>query len=107
MKTPFEILGVPEDADDRQIKKAYLDAVRRYPPEQHPKRFHKIREAYERIATEKARIGYMLFDISLPDPAEIVDALMTARGRKQGRANEKIMDLLDRSADACCKRFDL
>ncbi len=106
MKTPFEILNVPTDADDRQIKKAYLDAVRRYPPEKYPGQFQKIRAAYERIASEKARVEYMLFDTSLPDAGEMVDLLLAGSGRKQGPLQDRFREILVRGLDTYCRHFD-
>lgn len=105
MKTPFEILEVPEDADDQQIKKAYLAAVHRFPPDRYPERFKKIRGAYERIATEKDRLAYLLFDTSLPDPGEI--AVFLLKNRIQRMQQERLPDLLRLGVETCRTRFDL
>ena len=67
MNDPFAILGVDEDADDATIRKAYLQQVRAYPPEQNPNRFQEIRAAYEAIADERDRIGIRLFHTYKPD----------------------------------------
>ncbi len=107
MKTPFEILGIAEDADDRQIKKAYLEAVRRYPPERYPEQFQRVRAAFEQIATEKARVGYMLFDTTLPEPEEIVDRLLRQRRLRPVALRENLRDLLGESVNDCCRNFDL
>lgn len=61
MIDPFGLLGVAESADDGEIKAAYLRKVREYPPEQSPEQFQSIRDAYEQIRTEKARLSYRLF----------------------------------------------
>lgn len=107
MKTPFEILNIPEDADDRQVKKAYLEAVRRYPPEQKPQQFKRIRQAYEQIATMKDRLSYMLFDTTFPEPHEIAECLLEARGDNQRNIEEKFKDILKSSITVAAKRFDL
>lgn len=69
MDTPFEILGIDEDADDEAIKKAYLRAVRACPPERDADAFRRVREAYELISDEKQRHAYRLFHYAPPDLA--------------------------------------
>ncbi len=107
MKTQFEILEVPEDADDGQIKKAYLDAVRRYPPERYPEQFQRIRAAFELVATEKDRLRYMLFDTSLPDVEEIVGVFLESRDRKPLQVKDNLRELLVEGINDYCKNFDL
>ncbi|HIE01112.1 MAG TPA: molecular chaperone DnaJ [Thiotrichaceae bacterium] len=61
MKTPFDLLGIPENATDEAIKKAYLQKVRQYPPERAPEQFQTIRAAFEAIKTQQQRLKYQLF----------------------------------------------
>ena len=75
MKTPYTVLAIPETADDKAVKKAYLEAVRQNPPDLHPNRFRRIRRAYEQIATKKDRLRYELFDNTCPDRIDIAEAL--------------------------------
>lgn len=63
MNTPFEVLGVDEDATDEAIKKAYLRKVRETPPERDAEAFRRIRDAYELIQTGKQRCEYRLFHV--------------------------------------------
>jgi DnaJ-class molecular chaperone len=67
MITAFDILGVNIDASDGEIKKAYLQKVRIYSPEQAPDEFQKIRSAFELINSEEKRIKYQLFNNDMPD----------------------------------------
>ena len=76
MKTPYTILAIPETAGDKDVKKAYLEAVRQNPPDRHPEQFRRIRRAYEQIATLKDRLRYELFDTTIPDRVEIAEALL-------------------------------
>lgn len=59
---PYAILGVPRTADDEDIRRAYLDLVRRYTPETHPDRFERISEAYRILKDEESRLRYFLFN---------------------------------------------
>jgi len=60
--SPYQLLGIPDDCeDDDAIRNAWLDAVRRFPPEQHPEAFARIREAYERIRDRESRYRLRTF----------------------------------------------
>ncbi len=61
MKTAFEILGVPQQVDDATVKRAYLQKIKQYPPEQAHVQFQQIRAAYEAIKDERSRVRYQLF----------------------------------------------
>lgn len=59
---PYQLLGVPEDTeDDGAIRDAWLAAVRRFPPEEHPEQFARIREAYELIRDRESRYRLRTF----------------------------------------------
>jgi curved DNA-binding protein CbpA len=59
---PYLTLGVSTRAGDAEIRRAYLDAVRQFPPEREPERFQTISRAYEQIRDEESRLKYLLFD---------------------------------------------
>ncbi|HEX2957423.1 MAG TPA: J domain-containing protein [Chitinispirillaceae bacterium] len=61
MRNPYKILGVPDQADDDIIRKAWLVKVRQYPPETASEKFKLISQAYEQIKTRKDRIRHFLF----------------------------------------------
>ncbi len=107
MKTPFEILNVPEDADDRQIKDAYLQAVRQFPPEHHPEQFKRIRQAYERIATEEDRLRFLLFDTSIPDPVDMVQLVLDSKKRDRADLRKNFRQLLGDSLKFTAKGFEI
>ncbi len=108
MKTPFEILDVPVDADDEQIKSAYLQAVRRWPPEKYPEQFQRVRRAYEKIASRRDRLAFMLFDTSLPEPTELLDVLLEQSGHSsRPRIEERLRDVLKHGALAAARDFEL
>eukprot|EP00929_Paragymnodinium_shiwhaense_P065891 TRINITY_DN33004_c1_g3_i1.p1 TRINITY_DN33004_c1_g3~~TRINITY_DN33004_c1_g3_i1.p1 ORF type:complete len:1456 (-),score=345.96 TRINITY_DN33004_c1_g3_i1:599-4966(-) len=60
-KDPYEILGVPRNATDAEVKKAYRQLALKYHPDKHPdkeeaqKMFIAITEAYEKILADTSR----------------------------------------------------
>jgi curved DNA-binding protein CbpA len=87
METPYELLGVDEDADDAAIKKAYLRKVRECPPEQNAEAFRRIRDAYEHIGTDKKRREYRLFHRAKPEVSALLrQALRPGTPERPGAA---------------------
>jgi curved DNA-binding protein CbpA len=74
MKTPFEILDVSTLADDTQIKQAYLQKVKQYPPDHYHEQFQQIHTAYQTIKDEKSRLSYELFHYAEADFDALLDA---------------------------------
>ena len=63
MNDPYKILGVPEDASDEEIKKAYRELARKYHPDNYhdnpledlaQEKMKEINAAYEQITKERA-----------------------------------------------------
>jgi curved DNA-binding protein CbpA len=65
---PYAVLGLVRGASPREIKRAYFDLVRQYPPEERPDAFKLIRAAYEKLRTAdvKAETDLFLFQPPLP-----------------------------------------
>jgi len=72
---PFLVLDLPEDADDAAIRGAYLDLVRRHPPESHPQQFQAIADAYQAIKDPVDRARRLLFG-NVPPPEEPLHELV-------------------------------
>ena len=62
MKNPYDILGVPKNASEDEIKKAYRNLSRKYHPDanvnnpnkaQAEERFKEVQQAYQAIMDEK------------------------------------------------------
>lgn len=59
---PYHTLGLDRRAGPEEIKRAYFQLVRQFPPEQAPEKFQEIRAAYEvlRHADSKAQVDLFL-----------------------------------------------
>lgn len=68
-RTPYEILGVPEDAGDKEIKKAFREISKKYHPDRQngksdeekriaEEKFKEASSAYDRIETAEKRRDY-------------------------------------------------
>jgi len=60
-ENPFEVLGVSEDADDKEIKRSFKKLAQKYHPDRpsgDKEKFAKISDAYGKIETEEARQKY-------------------------------------------------
>ena len=73
MSDAYEVLGIPDDADDDAIRRRYLELVRQFPPERHPERFAAIRQAYESLRDLDTRVEHRLFQA---ERTETIDALI-------------------------------
>lgn len=71
MKNLFDILGVDDQADDKAIRKAYVEAIKKYPPDKEPGKFQTIREAYLGLRSEETRTERKLF--SAPEKLSLWD----------------------------------
>ncbi|MGH9388078.1 MAG: DnaJ domain-containing protein [Vicinamibacteria bacterium] len=58
---PRTVLGVSDQAGAEEIRAAYLDAVKRNPPDRHPEAFERIRDAYQALRDPKRRVQSVLF----------------------------------------------
>ena len=54
---PYLVMGVPRDADDPQIRRAYLEALKQVTPEADPERFQALTRAYDLIKDQTSRLN--------------------------------------------------
>jgi hypothetical protein len=59
-ENPQRILGVPQDAKPDEIRTAYLNKIREYPPEKSPAEFERVRDAYTMLNDAHYRTRLML-----------------------------------------------
>jgi len=57
-KDYYSRLGLQKESSYKDVKEAFLVAVRQYPPEQDPENYKQIREAYDTLIDQHAREVY-------------------------------------------------
>jgi len=70
---PWQVLGVPADADERRIRQAYLEKVRQHPPDRADEQFQRVRDAYEELRDPRRRGRRMI--LSADPRANLVSLL--------------------------------
>ena len=75
-----EILGIPLNAGEEEIRAAYLQKVKEHPPDRSPEQFEKIRDAYEALREPRRRMRDMLLSA---EPEASLASLIA------GQANER------------------
>ncbi len=98
---PYDTLNISPDADDREVRKAFLELVRKYPPDLAPDRFKLINEAYTLIKDKKARLDYYLFNTETYEkaPADLLINYLRETGRKKPPAFSDMKKILKRCAE--------
>lgn len=71
--SPYQIIGVGEQASDLEIKQAYLYLVKDNPPERNQQRFRQIQQAYDMIKDEDSRLQYELFQLPTVEFEQLLD----------------------------------
>jgi len=52
---PWAVLGLDVGATDEQVRAAYIEKVRRHPPDRDQERFEQVRDAYELLRDPRSR----------------------------------------------------
>ena len=73
MVDPLQILGVSASSGPDEIRRRYLELVRQHPPDRDPKRFAKIRQAYDELSNPVRQLENMLFEM---DSVDSIDAII-------------------------------
>src|SRR5947208_6805414 len=77
---PRQVLGIPPEAGDEEIRAAYLRKVKEYPPDRSPHDFERVRDAYEMLKDPRRRTRTMLLSA---DPRQPLVSLL--EGQASGR----------------------
>src|SRR5438105_2621579 len=83
MSDPYEILGLPHDADDQVVRNRYLELVRKFTPERNPERFAAIRAAYESTRDLDTRLRHRLFEVGKNESIENIIQEVTCRSTRR------------------------
>lgn len=90
----YLILNISFPTTDEEVRKAYLDLVKRFSPERHPQAFSQISEAYEALKDETSRIHTQLksfLQVNMPEE-EIAE---WRRLKKRFRGPMKFAELME------------
>lgn len=63
---PYQVLELERQATAEEIKRAYFQLVRQFPPERDPQKFQEIRRAYEQLRDPELRSLTDLFLLQPP-----------------------------------------
>ena len=77
---PHGILGIPDDSGEEEIRLAYLEKIKIYPPDRAPEAFERIRDAYEMLNDPRRLARVQLFSV---DPEMPLDALLNNQALKR------------------------
>jgi curved DNA-binding protein CbpA len=88
---PYEVLGLPPDADDEAIRRRYLELVRQHSPERDPEKFAAVRAAYDSLRDLDTRLRYRLFEAGR---RESLDAIITELTSRSERRRLSLKELL-------------
>ena len=72
-RDPWQVLGLGPEADDDQVRQAYLAAVKAYPPDRCADEFQRIRWAYEELRNADRRSRHLILG---PNPRDPLVALL-------------------------------
>jgi curved DNA-binding protein CbpA len=97
---PYDILGVAPDADDIAVRKAYLEAVKRFPPEHCPEQFSAVNDAYQTIKDEESRLRHILFNTksTVSSPMDAVRQHFCRRRRRIPPDHKTLMNTMQKYA---------
>jgi curved DNA-binding protein CbpA len=91
MTDPYQVLGLPPEADDDTIRRRYLELVRQYSPEHHPEKFAAVRAAYEQLRDQSTRLRHRLFEAG---KRETVDAIIEEVSCRRPRRRVSLKEML-------------
>ncbi len=67
---PYAVLGIGRNADDEQIRAAYVAKLKQFPPDRSPAEFELVRDAYDLLRDRRRRAQHMLFSIDTEAPLQ-------------------------------------
>jgi len=94
-----EILGIPLNAGEEEIRAAYVQKVKEHPPDRSPEQFEKIRDAYETLRDPRRRMRDMLLSA---DPEESLTSLILGEAnQRRFTGPQPWLDVLKKGGGPC------
>jgi len=93
MKDPYEVLGLPTDADDETIRRRYLELVRENPPERAPARFAEVRAAYDELKNLETRLRKRLFEVDTHLSIETIIEELACKNPRPRMSLKKMVEM--------------
>jgi curved DNA-binding protein CbpA len=95
MSDPYQVLGLPPEADDEAIRRRYLELVRQHSPEHHPEQFAAVRAAYEQLRDQNTRLRHRLFEAGRRETVDaIIEEVSCRRARRRVSLKEMVSAVL-------------
>ena len=95
MSDPYQVLGLPPEADDEAIRRRYLELVRQHSPEHHPEQFAAVRAAYEQLRDQNTRLRHRLFEAGKRETVDaIIEEVSCRRARRRVSLKEMVSAVL-------------
>ncbi len=94
MSDPYQVLGLPPDADDEAIRRRYLELVKQYPPGQHAGRFAEVRKAYEQLKDLATRVRHRLFDLGENESIERIAEELSCQSPRRRVSLQTLLSLV-------------
>ena len=83
---PYAVLFVRPEADDDEIRAAYLVRLKQFPPDRAPVEFERVRDAYDLLRNRRRRALYTLFAVNPDAPLQSLLEGMDSQRRFSGPA---------------------
>ena len=96
IENPWAILEIEETASPEEIRGAYLEKIKRYPPDRHPEQFECLRDAFETAKDPRHRARHLLF--SLPPQTPLADVVRNINRTNPFVGSKPWLDVLDPTA---------
>ncbi|HUT11984.1 MAG TPA: DnaJ domain-containing protein [Thermoguttaceae bacterium] len=96
MPDPYEVLDLPPESGDAEIRRRYLELVRRHPPDRDPERFAAIRRAYDELRDPQKRMESRLFRMETDDSLDAIVADVKRRFRAARIPTETLLHLVEK-----------
>ncbi len=103
----FKELNIQIDASDNEVKNAYFNMTKKYPPEKFPREYRVIRDAYETLIDKSKRDAYILetFDVEIKNVLN--EGIDLAKSEKYDLASLNFEKVLQKYPDNSKVKKDL